>query len=301
MSTAVAVPAHIAARIAARKSEGTTSSTMTAVVSGDGFPFPRVSIRAGRYRLVDEGVETVVGVSMDVVIVGVNPSVSKIFYGKPFDPSATDMRPDCFSHDGLKPDSSVTTPVSTSCATCPNNVLGSKVTPTGAKSKLCADQRHLAVVPAGDPSKIYALTVPVSGMKALREYFKELQNYNMIVEEVVTELSFDESVSYPKITFKRKGFVGEKALPTIDKIVQGEEVKEVTRVIPIGTVTKAAALAAPVAAAAAVAAVEAPKVVKAAKPAPAPAPVEVVEEAYEEEAPAAAVTDLEKALDSMFE
>lgn len=298
MSTAVTVPAHIAARIAARKSDGTTSSTMSALVSGDGFPFPRVSIRAGRYRLVDEGVETVVGVSMDVVIVGVNPSVSKIFYGKPFDPSATDMRPDCFSHDGMKPDPSVTTPVSNSCTTCPNNVLGSKVTPTGAKSKLCADQRHLAVVPAGDPSKIYALTVPVSGMKALREYFKELQNYNMIVEEVVTELGFDETVSYPKITFKRKGFVSEKALPAIDNIVQGNDVKEVTRTVAIGTYTKAAALAAPAAAVAAVAAsVEKPKAVA--------KPVEVVEEAYEEDTPVAttkeAVSDLEKALDSMFE
>lgn len=294
----VTVPAHIAARIAARKGDNTqTSAVMGAIVNGDGFPYPRISIRAGRYRLVEDGVETVVGTELDVIIVGANPQVSKIFYSKPYDPNATDMRPTCFSHDGVTPDPQSTHPVSASCVNCPNNVLGSKITPSGAKSKLCSDQRHLAVVPAADPSKVYALTVPVSGMKGLREHFKHLNNFNVYPEEAVTTLGFDDQTSYPKMTFTHKGFVSSGALAKIEKVVASDEVKEVVRVLPIGTVRPA--LAAPAApAAVGIAAAAATVAAPVAPPAPA------VDEAYEEEVsttPAANMSELEKAVDGMFE
>ncbi len=222
------VPAHIAARIAARQQAGTKSTVASAVVS-DGVSIPRISIRAGRYRLVEEGVETTVGVTLDTIIVGANPRVSKVFYGKQFDASATDVRPDCWSHDGLKPDAGVNAPVHSQCADCPHNVLGSKILPSGAKSKMCADQRHLAVVAAADPTKVYSLTVPVSGMKALREYFKELGNYGIGPEEVITELGFDDQASFPKITFTQKGYVPEKAIARVDTMLESDSVKVATR------------------------------------------------------------------------
>ena len=248
---ALTVPAHIAARIAARQA-GTMaqSSVMSAIVTGDGFQHPKISIRAGRYRLVEDGVETPVGINLDVVIVGANPKVSKIFYAKPYDGSADGVRPDCFSNDGVKPDASVTAPVANGCANCPHNVLGSKITPSGAKSKMCGDQRHLAVVPAADPNKVYALTVSVASMKNLREYFKELQNFGAVPEETVTELGFDDKVSFPKVTFTRKGFAPAGAMEKLDAIAQSDEVKEVVRLIaPTGQKalgnTATAALAAP--------------------------------------------------------
>jgi len=224
------VPAHIAARIAARQQAGTKSTVAAAVVS-DGVSIPRISIRAGRYRLVEGGVETTVGVTLDTIIVGANPRVSKVFYGKQFDASASDVRPDCWSNDGLKPDAAVNAPVHSSCADCPHNVLGSKILPSGAKSKMCADQRHLAVVAAADPTKVYSLTVPVSGMKALREYFKELGNYGIGPEEVITELGFDDSASFPKITFKQKGYVPEKAITRVDSLLESDDVKVATRLM----------------------------------------------------------------------
>ena len=271
MSTTMNVPAHIAARIAARQQAGTKSSVAAAIVS-DGISIPRISIRAGRYRLVEGGVETTVGVTLDTIIVGANPRVSKVFYGKQFDASATDVRPDCWSNDGLKPDAAVNAPVHTSCADCPHNVLGSKILPSGAKSKMCADQRHLAVVAAADPTKVYSLTVPVSGMKALREYFKELGNYGIAPEEVVTELGFDDNASFPKITFKQKGYVPEKAISRVDAMLESDDVKVATRLM--APKDSGPALAAPQKAAAI--------------PAPTPAPAPAVDEAYEEEAAAPA-------------
>jgi hypothetical protein len=262
MSNVTTVPAHIAARIAARQQSGTKSTIASAIVS-DGPNIPRISIRAGRYRLVEDGVETTVGVTLDTIIVGANPRVSKVFYGKAFDASASDVRPDCWSNDGLRPDVSVDKPVNAGCADCPHNVLGSKILPSGAKSKLCSDQRHLAIVPAADPTKVYSLTVPVSGMKSLREYFKELGNYGVGPEEAITELGFDDTASYPKITFKQKGYVPEKAIERVDVLLTSDQVKVATR--QLSPTQAGPALAAPQ---------------KAAQITAAP----VVDDAYEEEA-----------------
>ena len=274
MSNMIAnVPAHIAARIAARQQAGTKSSVASAIVSDNGPSIPRISIRAGRYRLNEEGVETTVGVTLDTIIVGANPRVSKVFYAKAFDASAENIRPDCWSNDGLKADASIDAPVHNQCADCPNNVLGSKILPSGAKSKMCADQRHLAVVAAADPTKVYSLTVPVSGMKALREYFKDLGNYGIGPEEVVTELGFDDAASFPKITFKQKGYVPEKAIGRVDTLLASDSVKVATR--QIAPKDAGPALAAPV--------------TKTAIAAPA------VDDAYEEEAPAPVVAATPKA------
>jgi hypothetical protein len=266
MSNVVQVPAHIAARIAARQQSGQKSAVASAIVS-DGISIPRISIRAGRYRLVEEGVETPVGITLDVIIVGANPRVSKVFYAGAYDASAENIRPTCFSNDGLRPDKSVDAPVHGSCADCPNNVLGSKVLPSGAKSKMCSDQRHLAVVPAADPTKVYSMTVPVSGMKALREYFKDLGNYGVGPEEAVTELGFDEQASYPKITFKQKGYVPEKALGRVDNLIASDATKVAIRVME-PTPSAGPALSAP----------------------PAPAAPALVDDAYEDEAASAVIT-----------
>lgn len=301
----VTVPAHIMARQQARINTGAKSAIMSAVV-GEGFSIPKVSIRAGRYRLVEDGVETPVGVTLDVVVVGANPHISKVFYAKAFS-GDLDVRPDCFSNDGIKPEASVENPVSTNCAGCPNNVLGSKVNPSGAKSKLCGDQRHLAVVAAADPTKPYALTVSVASMKNLREYFKDLQNYGLTPEEVITTLGFDETASYPKITFAQKGYVPEKAMARIDSIITSDEVKEVVRLIPM-TPKRPTGLAIAQASApaavddayeeeAAAAPVAAPAVQAKAKPAPkAAAPQPVAEPVAEK----GGIAELDAALDSLF-
>lgn len=302
MSNITQVPAHIAARIAARQ-QGGVKSAISEALGSSGVDIPRISIRAGRYRLVEGGVETPVGITLDTIIVGANPRVSKVFYAKQYDASATDARPDCFSNDGLKPDASVQSPVHSSCADCPNNVLGSKILPSGAKSKMCNDQRHLAVVPAADPTKVYALTVPVSGMKALREYIKDLGNYGLIAEETITELGFDETASFPKITFKRKGYVPETAIARVEALINSDATKVATRQI------------APTAAGPALAAPDVKPAIAAPAQAAAPAPVApAVDDAYEEEstpinapkekpavAPVKASDELSAKLDSLFD
>jgi hypothetical protein len=107
-------------------------------------------------------------------------------------------------------------------------------------------------------------------MKALREYFKELGNYGIGPEEVITELGFDDTASFPKITFKQKGYVPEKAIDRVDSMLESDAVKVATRLL--APQAAGPALAAPTVA---------PQI---AAPAPAPA----VDDAYEDEAPAPA-------------
>jgi hypothetical protein len=221
-----------------------------------------------------------------------------VFYAKAFDASAENVRPDCWSNDGLKADASIDAPVHNACADCPNNVLGSKILPSGAKSKMCADQRHLAVVAAADPTKVYSLTVPVSGMKALREYFKELGNYGIGPEEVVTELGFDDAASFPKITFKQKGYVPEKAIERVDNLLTSDPVKVATR--QMAPTAAGPALAAPKAQTA----IAAPAVDDAYEEEAAAAPAPVVAatpKAKPSVAPVKASDELAAKLDSLFD
>lgn len=228
-NTVMQVPDYIADRIRARQ-EGGKKSAITSSIVGDGDSYPRISTRSSRYRLVESGVETMIGDTLDVVIVGANPKVSKVYYDKPY--SGDKMAPTCASDDGIRPNASIEDPVCDNCAACPNNVLGSKILPSGAKSKKCADQRHLAVVAAADPSKVYGLTVPVSGMKGLREYLKDLANYGVSPEEAVTELGFDPNASYPRMTFKHKGYVPKAVIGAVEELTQHDTVLVATRQKP---------------------------------------------------------------------
>ena len=50
--------------------------------------------------LVEDGVETPVGVSLDVIIIAANPRTSKVFYSGAFDPNAEGVRPACRAEQG---------------------------------------------------------------------------------------------------------------------------------------------------------------------------------------------------------
>jgi len=90
-------------------------------------------------------------------------------------------------------------------------------------------------------------------MKVLREYNTELKNRMLIPEEVITELSFDETTSYPRVSFsleKDTRWTGDVSFSR--KLVhrlfalqkeKEQQIKEITRQAPLSTV---AALEGPV-------------------------------------------------------
>ena len=260
----VQVPAHLAGRI------GQPSMLATSIAGGlgtGGESIPRISIKGGRFRIVEGDTETVLDTTtIDVVIVGSNPRLSKTWYAKAWTPDSEPQAPDCFSLDGIGPDPQSTQPQNDLCASCPQNAWGSKVTPQGQQIKACADQKRLAVVSADDPTgPIYLLQVTPAALKGLNQYQKELAMRGIAPEIVRTRVSFDTDASFPKLKFGFGGFNEADVQAAVDPLFGSEPVKEITGENP-RTPVAVPQISAP--------APVAPKpVLKAVEPTPAPAPV----------------------------
>jgi hypothetical protein len=261
----VQVPAHLAARI------GQPSALATSMAGGlaMGESFPRISIKGARFRIVEGDAETVLdSTTIDVVIVGANPRLSKTWYAKAWTPDSEPQAPECFSLDGVSPDPQSTQPQNDLCASCPQNAWGSKVTPQGQQIKACADKKRLAVVSADDPTgPTYLLEVTPAALKGLNQYQKELAHRGIAPEIVRTRVSFDTDASFPKLKFGFGGFNEADAQEAVDPLFGSAQVKEITGETirqPVA-VPQIAAAPAPVA----------PKpAVKVAEPEPAPTPAE---------------------------
>jgi len=268
MSTAlipanIQVPAHLAGRI------GTPSALAQSMAGGlgGGEMYPRISIKGARFRIVEGDTETVLdSTTLDVVIVGANPRVSKTWYAKQWTPDSEPSAPDCFSLDGIGPDPQSTAPQNDLCASCPQNAWGSKITPQGKQIKACADKKRLAVVAADDPEgPVYLLEVTPAALAGLNQYQKELSHRGIPPEIVKTRVSFDTNASFPKLAFGLGGFLEADVQQVVDGLFGAASVREITGEIPrVQQVPQTQQLAAP--------APVAPKPVVQAAPEPAPAP-----------------------------
>jgi hypothetical protein len=266
----IQVPAHLAGRV------GVPSVLGAALTGGlsTGTSHPRISIKGARFRIVEGDTETVLdSTTLDVVVVGANPRLSKTWYAKQWDANAEPSAPDCFSLDGIGPDPESVNPQNDLCASCPQNAWGSKVTPTGQQVKACADQKRLAVVAADDPSgPVYLLSVTPAALKGLNQYHKELTLRGIPAEVVKTRVSFDTDASFPKLKFTFGGFLDEDTQHVVDELFGSDQVKEITgenTSHPVATPQlPAARTPAPVAPKPAV------KAAPAVEPAPAPAPAQ---------------------------
>jgi hypothetical protein len=264
----IQVPAHLAGRV------GVPSVLGAALTGGlsSGQSFPKISIKASRFRIVEGDTETVLdSTNLDVVVVGANPRLSKTWYAKAWSKDAEPTAPDCFSLDGVGPDPEATDPQNDMCASCPQNAWGSKVTDSGQQIKACSDNKRLAVVAADDASgPVYLLSVTPAALKGLNQYQKELSVRGIPPEIVKTRVSFDTDASFPKLKFTFGGFLDADTQETVDGLFGTEAVKEITGETPRTPVAvpkiAAPAPVAPRPAVRAAAPVE--------EPAPAPAPAQ---------------------------
>jgi len=222
----IQVPAHLAARVG-------VPSTLAASLTGglsSGQSFPKISIKGSRFRIKEGDTETVLdATTLDVVIVGANPRLSKTWYAKSWDKDAEPQAPDCFSLDGVSPDPESSDPQNDLCASCPQNAWGSKVTDSGQQVKACSDNKRLAVVSADDPSgPVYLLSVTPAALKGLNQYQKELSVRGIPPEIVKTRVSFDTDASFPKLKFTFGGFLDADVQEVVDGLFGTDQVKEIT-------------------------------------------------------------------------
>lgn len=143
--------------------------------------------------------------SVEVVIVKAAPNIAKIYYASGFVDGST-APPDCWSTDGVKPDGGASKKQSTTCAGCPMNAWGSKVTEAGKQTKACSDSKRLAVTPLNDLANELMggpmlLRVPAASLRDLKSYGDQLQGYGFPYFGVATRISFDVNEAFPKFVF----------------------------------------------------------------------------------------------------
>jgi len=159
---------------------------------GSGQP-PRVSIEGNCFTLFDAaGNERPSVQTLDVIFVDGNANVSKVYReDKVYNPK-NPLPPDCYSDNGQAPSQFALSPQSDSCTTCQWNKRGSAVSQVSGKAvKACTDNQRLAIIVAGDPSRmVFQLTITPGSLQAFRTYIKTLEGHKYDPEEVVTRLSF---------------------------------------------------------------------------------------------------------------
>lgn len=233
--TTTNLPKHLA-KFAGNTALATINQSASGGISGGGWP--RISIRASRFRLVKpDGEETPVPqLHLDVILVGSNPGISKLYYGAGYDPNAEGSAPDCFSDNGVAPSSRATKPQCGTCAACPHNAWGSKITPAGAKIKACADMKKVAVLIADNPNgPVFELRVPAASLTNLGQYIKALDKHGIPASTVVTRLQFDTAADFPKLVFApafdangQMPYISEEQATAVEEVMGSDEVKQCT-------------------------------------------------------------------------
>lgn len=171
-----------------------------------------ISIKGSRWGIKVDGETTVVTNedgdpvgSLKLVLLKASPNISKNFYPGGFTEGSTEA-PTCSSMDGITPDPGGTQVQAPSCAVCPQNVFGSKVTDDGKKIKACSDTRRIAVIPEGDfKNEIYGgpmlLRIPAGSLTNLSVYGKKMKKVGFPYNTILTRCAFDMSTAFPKIEF----------------------------------------------------------------------------------------------------
>ena len=208
--------------------------------------FPVISYRGRTWRVRKGGEEQVylndqqeAIQSLDVVMLKSNPVPSKVYYGAKYT-EGDQSPPACWSANGTKPDAGVQTPVNDLCVNCPNNVWGSKISESGAKTRACSDVRRVAVAfkhqleefEAGTRKKadidVLLLRIPPATLNPLKDYVtKVLEPKGVPPYVLITKIGFDTEVAYPKLTFKGLRFLTEVEVGVGMELRDGEDTRRI--------------------------------------------------------------------------
>ena len=253
--------------------------------------FPVISIKGKVFAVVRDGERELqmnpkdpdsAATSLNVVLLKVNKSASKVFYLKGYDKDTSEgQKPDCYSNDGIEPAADAQNKQAKKCATCAHNQWGSRISERGAtKGKACSDAVRMAVAPAGQLNDAMLLRIPPASIKALGEYGQMLAKRGVGYNMVVTKVGFDLQAESPKLTFAPVGLLDDDGFAEVQEIVQSDIVASIlgSNPAPVEFTPAVEVEEAPAPKAAPKEEAPAPKPEVKAKPAakakPAPAPVE---------------------------
>lgn len=211
----------------------TSNDDLTAHAS---LTFPVLSIKGKVFTIVRGAERQVVpnpkdpdspATRLPIIIVKANKNKSKTFYAEAFKEGAEDVKPTCFSNDGIRPDASVEHPQCSNCANCKWNMFGTARGDNGSgKGKACSDSVRVAVVPVDGPfTEAYMLRVPPASIKNLGEFGTFLAKRKLPHQAVACELSFDQAQATPRLQFKPVGVVNEATYKQVVELSKSDEVQ----------------------------------------------------------------------------
>lgn len=190
----------------------------TAMASiGSGAP-STLSIEGGRFTIIDSSGETEmvgamdpkIGIYCDVVIVDLLERKSKIFYGLKYDPS-NPAPPKCFSDNGIAPSISAGEPQAPTCASCPNNVIGSALGLNNKPVRACRDQIKAAVVLPQYPEETFLLKIPPNSFKHFRTLSQFFEKNQTPMETCVVRVYFEQGIT-GTLMFHALGYIQDEKL-----------------------------------------------------------------------------------------
>lgn len=168
----------------------------------------QISIKGGVWRMVVGGEEVAKNEerAMNFVVIASGKGVTRTFYADKYE-EGKDIKPACWSAEGVVPNEEVANPQSKSCATCPQNIEGSG----DGKARACRYSKRLAVALENDiGGNIYRLSVPAKsyfgraeGEKMpLQAFGKFLSGHGIPITGIVTEARFDTAEAVPVLKFR---------------------------------------------------------------------------------------------------
>jgi hypothetical protein len=182
------LPAHLAAR--------QRPTMLAAAISGlSRTRGPHVSIADNRFTLVDgNGAEKPIQtLYVDLVVVDVNPHVSRLYYDptKPYNKD-DNTPPLCFSDNGIGASQQASEPQNTNCQLCPKSAWNSAVSKmTGKGIPACAQRKKLAVIAGGTGEMVFDLTVPPASLGNWLAYCNILAQRGLEPYDVYTRVEFE--------------------------------------------------------------------------------------------------------------
>lgn len=206
--------------------------------------FGIVSFKGKVWRVKYKGEEHIIknadgdpAASLIAVMVKGSPCISKLYYPGTY-AEGDDAPPACFSIDGVRPDPGADDPQAQTCAACPHNVWGSKITEQGNKTKACSDSRRVAIVPYPDvANKAFGgpllLRIPPASLQNLAAYNDMLVSKGVPYQAVVVKIGFDASKAYPHLTFTPMAAVDADKASVIMEMVESPEVERMLASAPI--------------------------------------------------------------------
>ncbi len=199
-----------------------------------GVVFPRISTNKRMFSIMESGADPVVirGADkrpidhIDVVVIGANPGIYKTFYPGKYVPGAEVEAPTCFSTNGVAPHASSKTKQATTCAECPHNVFGSRITESGKKGKACSDSKRLLVMPpAVKDQNVYMLSVSATALKGWNSYIKLLQHHGVPSPAVaITHITLNEDTEFPQLQFSYTATLDAAVVSAVLERIQQEDV-----------------------------------------------------------------------------